>query len=102
MIRLQPRSTLVPNTTIFRSMNTYSKKLIAVVLGMLVLGAMSVKEAKAANPATINIRATVAPALSAAEGSGTYSFGTLPAYASSISTSPIVVTNDSLGRTEDY
>ena len=84
-------------------MNRIAQKLIwSLAIGILALGSAFVSRSSASPTASINIRVTVQPNLSVAVDSDTYNFGLLPANSSSISTRPILVTNDSLGRTEDY
>ncbi len=60
------------------------------------------RKADAAGTANISIRVTVAPSLSLSVDKNDYDFGNMPVNTTSISTSAIVVTNDSAGRTQDY
>ena len=71
--------------------------------GMLALAVFTLTSSlHAANPATISLRVTVAPALSIAVGTATYSFGYPGTNETALSTGAIPVLNDSFGRTEDF
>ena len=82
------------------SKSTVAKRLLK---GMLSLAVFTMAGSlHAANPATINLKVTVAPALSIAVGTATYSFGYPGVNETALSTGAIPVLNDSFGRTEDF
>ncbi len=78
-------------------------RLLALPLAvLLVTGYSSLVNVFAANPASLNLQVTVVPTLSISVDKGDYNFGSMPVNTTSISTSAILVTNDSSGRTEDF
>ena len=71
--------------------------------GMLALAVFSLAgSVQAGSPAILNLKVTVAPGLSIAVGTATYSFGYPGVNETAYSTGAIPVTNDSFGRTEDF
>ena len=83
-----------------KTKNTIANRLLK---GMLSLAVFTMAGSlHAANPATINLKVTVAPALSIAVGTATYSFGYPGVNETALSTGAIPVLNDSFGRTEDF
>ena len=75
-------------------------KMIAIAAVIMALGLIG--KVEAANPGTVDLKVTVAPALSISVGTATYSFGNLATNETAFSTGAIPVSNDSFGRTEDY
>ncbi len=87
-----------------RRNKTMSKLKIAVVglVAAIAVGAGIVGRADALSEASLHLRVTVAPALSMTLNKGDYDFGNMPVNTTSISTSAIVMSNNSAGRTEDF
>ena len=77
------------------------KRIRTALVAIAAIGLGSIARLEAANPATLNLKVTVAPSLSIAVGTATYSFGSLAVNQTMLSTGAIPVTNDSAGRTED-
>ncbi len=72
------------------------------VMALAVAGIGILGNLEAAPTGSVNLKVTVAPALSIAVGSATYSFGAVGVNQTALSTGAIPILNDSAGRTEDY
>src|SRR5262245_17789871 len=77
------------------TMKSQKMKKVSKWMALLAIVGMSIGKVHAANPATLNLKVTVAPSLSIAVGTATYSFGTLGTNVTALSTGAIPVTNDS-------
>ncbi len=78
------------------------KLAVAGLVAVLAIGVGIVSRADALSEASLHLRVTVAPALSMTLDKGDYDFGSMPTNTTSVSTSAIVLTNNSAGRTEDF